>query len=1747
MKYGRTSRHACGGVVPVCVLLSCVLALMSGCGDDVSPTAPTPPQGTGNRPPSAAGSVPDQAVTVSGTAAMVNMAPYFTDPDGDALTYSAVSSNAAVVTTSVSGSTVMLTPVSAGAATTTVTARDLGGLTATQSVAVTVDVGDAHGSTRDAAVPVGSASDTAASLDTQGDVDYFSLDISASAALTVETTGGADTFGQLESQDGLIIASADVGGSGGNFRIERQIPAATYYVRVSGATRNVTGPYMLLVRTSDATPPGPRSQGAPDLTVYAVSVATNPSGTSPGGSFTLSAGVRNDGDAASAATTLRYYRSTDATITTADTSVGTDAVGGLAAAATSSESIDLTAPAAAGTYYYGACVEAVAGESDATNNCSPSVQVSVTEVRAETHPDLAVGSPSVSDSSPTSGATFTLSAAVRNDGDGAAAATTLHYYRSTDATITTADTSVGTDAVGGLAAAATSSESIDLTAPAAAGTYYYGACVDAVAGESAATNNCSPSVQVSVTEVRAETHPDLAVGSPSVSDSSPTSGATFTLSAAVRNDGDGAAAATTLRYYRSTDATITTADTSVGTDAVGGLAAAATSSESIDLTAPSAPGTSYYGACVDAVTGESDTTNNCSSAVSVTVSAPPPPLPAGPDLTVHGIVTVTSLDGTPPGGSFQLGAAVENQGDEPSAVTTLRYYQSTDATITPSDTEVGTDTVGGLSAGATTRIVTDVTAPASAGTYYYGACVDAVTGESDTTNNCSGSVSVVVSESPPQTNPDLAVGSPSVSDSSPTSGATFTLSATVRNDGDGAAAATTLRYYRSTDGTITTSDTSVGTDAVGGLSAGATSPESISLTAPSSAGTSYYGACVDTVTGESDTTNNCSSAVSVTVSAPPPPPPPQTNPDLEVQSPSVNDSSLDTGDSFTLSATVRNDGDGAAAATTLRYYRSTDGTITTSDTSVGTDAVGGLSAGATSPESISLTAPSSAGTSYYGACVDTVTGESDTTNNCSSAVSVTVSAPPPPPPPQTNPDLAVGVALRSATAAWTTGGYIHPVGDGAQRRRRRRGGDDAALLPVDRRDDYDLRHLGGHGRGGGAFRRGDEPRVDQPDGAVVGGHVLLRRVRGHGDGRVGHDEQLLECRVGHCVGAPAPAPAADQPGPGGAVALGERQQPGYRRLVHPVGDGAQRRRRRRGGDDAALLPVDRRDDYDLRHLGGHGRGGGAFRRGDEPRVDQPDGAVVGGHVLLRRVRGHGDGRVGHDEQLLECRVGHCVGAPAPAPAADQPGPGGAVALGERQQPGYRRLVHPVGDGAQRRRRRRGGDDAALLPVDRRDDYDLRHLGGHGRGGGAFRRGDEPRVDQPDGAVVGGHVLLRRVRGHGDGRVGHDEQLLECRVGHCVGAPAPAPAADQPGPGGAVALGERQQPGYRRLVHPVGDGAQRRRRRRGGDDAALLPVDRRDDYDLRHLGGHGRGGGAFRRGDEPRVDQPDGAVVGGHVLLRRVRGHGDGRVGHDEQLLECRSVTVSAPPPPPPPQTNPDLEVQSPSVNDSSLDTGDSFTLSATVRNDGDGAAAATTLRYYRSTDGTITTSDTSVGTDAVGGLSAGATSPESISLTAPSSAGTSYYGACVDTVTGESDTTNNCSSAVSVTVSAPPPPPPPPPPAGPDLMVHGIITVTSLDGTPPGGSFQLGASVRNDGDESSAATTLRYYHSTDATITTSDTEVGTDTVGGLSAGATTRIVTDVTAPASAGTYYYGLCVDAVTGESDTTNNCSGSASVEVTE
>ena len=981
------------------VLSFLVLCQAMGCGDNTSPTAPTPIQVAGNRAPSVSGAIPEQVLTVGGGAtgmAGMDVAPYFVDQDGDTLTYAAVSSDVAVATASVSGSIVMLTPVGVGTATATVTATDPGGLTAAQPVTVMVgqdDVPTTPGSeaSPDLVVASPSVSDSrpaagatfalSVTVRNEGDGDSpaTALRYYQSADATVTTSDadvGTDTVAALAAS-GKASASMDL--------IAPSAPGRYYYGACVDAVADESDATNNCSTSMQVDVPERAPLTNPDLVVASASVSN--SDPAVGATFALSATVRNDGDGESAVTTVRYYRSTESAITTSDAEVGTTAVAELAASGRASASVDLTAPAA-GTYYYGACVDAVVGELDSTNNCSTAVQVTVLESTQapQGDSDLVVVSLWASDSRPAAGAPFTLSATVRNDGVGESQATTLRYYRSTDATITASDTEVGTDAVAPLGASGSGSASVDLTAP-SAGTYYYGACVDAVAGESDATNNCSTSVQVDVPEPPPPSRPDLVVASSSVSDSGPAVGAPFTLSATVRNDGAGTSAATTLRYFRSTDATIATSDTAEGTAAVAALAAAASGSESIVITAPSTAGTYYYGACVDSVAGELDSTNNCSTSVQVDVPEPAPL--TNPDL----VVASASVSNSTPaaGASFTLSATVRNDGDGDAAATTLRYYRSPDATITTSDTAEGSDAVAALAASASGSESIEIAAQSTAGTYYYGACVEAVVGELEITNNCSASVEVTVVEEDTQQlgDPDLAVGSPSVSDDSPQAGAQFTLSTTVRNEGDGAAAATALRYYRSPDATIATSDTAEGSDAVAALAASGSASGSMELTAPSTPGTYYYGACVDAVAGESDTANNCSSSVRVDVESLPP--------DLKVGAPTVSDSSPVEGGSFTLSATVSNVGEGAAAATTLRYYRSTDATISSSDTEAGTDAVEELSASGSSAESVDLTAPSAAGTYYYGACVDAVAGESDTTDNCSSSVRVDVAAAPPTP------------------------------------------------------------------------------------------------------------------------------------------------------------------------------------------------------------------------------------------------------------------------------------------------------------------------------------------------------------------------------------------------------------------------------------------------------------------------------------------------------------------------------------------------------------------------------------------------------------------------------------------------------------------------------------------------------------------------------------------------------------------------------
>ena len=107
------------------------------------------------------------------------------------------------------------------------------------------------------------------------------------------------------------------------------------------------------------------------------------------------------------------------------------------------------------------------------------------------------------------------------------------------------------------------------------------------------------------------------------------------------------------------------------------------------------------------------------------------------------------------------------------------------------------------------------------------------------------------------------------------------------------------------------------------------------------------------------------------------------------------------------------------------------------------------------------------------------------------------------------------------------------------------------------------------------------------------------------------------------------------------------------------------------------------------------------------------------------------------------------------------------------------------------------------------------------------------------------------------------------------------------------------------------------------------------------------------------------------------------------------------------------------------------------------------------------------------------------------------------TVSWSSSNTNVATGTASVTVTLPTTVREPEEPERPDMRPDMLVgTIGAPTGIPVGASFDLLVTVRNDGAGESPATTLRYYRSTDAKITTSDTAVGADDVGVLSASGT---------------------------------------------
>ncbi len=186
----------------------------------VTVSDPPPPPPT-NRAPEIESAVPAQTVETGGSKVVV-VSSHFSDPDKDALTYLAGSSNRTVATVSVSNDTVLVRGVSKGSANVTVTARDPHDAEVSQRFRVTVKEGNAAPEVVSAipAVTLRAGDSTAVDVsghfrDPNGDALGYEAKSSNEAAATVKVSGSNVTVtGVFRGASQVTVTARD--GRGGS-------------------------------------------------------------------------------------------------------------------------------------------------------------------------------------------------------------------------------------------------------------------------------------------------------------------------------------------------------------------------------------------------------------------------------------------------------------------------------------------------------------------------------------------------------------------------------------------------------------------------------------------------------------------------------------------------------------------------------------------------------------------------------------------------------------------------------------------------------------------------------------------------------------------------------------------------------------------------------------------------------------------------------------------------------------------------------------------------------------------------------------------------------------------------------------------------------------------------------------------------------------------------------------------------------------------------------------------------------------------------------------------------------------------------------------------------------------------------------------------------------------------------------------------------------------------------------------------
>ena len=206
-----------------------------------------------------------------------------------------------------------------------------------------------------------------------------------------------------------------------------------------------------------------------------------------------------------------------------------------------------------------------------------------------------------------------------------------------------------------------------------------------------------------------------------------------------------------------------------------------------------APGVYWQLACADdrRAVPESDELNNCRTSAT--------PIEIGrPDLVESAVTEPPAI--LAPGMRFTIFDTAHNASAVTAAATRTRYYLSADGVRADADVLlIGSRNVPALDAGESSTGSRTVTVPDGTplGSYRLLACADDLEKvvESDESNNCLASAGVALVALPDLVASDVT-GLPQ---SAVVGGARFTLTDTTRNQGEGAAAATTTRYYLSQD------------------------------------------------------------------------------------------------------------------------------------------------------------------------------------------------------------------------------------------------------------------------------------------------------------------------------------------------------------------------------------------------------------------------------------------------------------------------------------------------------------------------------------------------------------------------------------------------------------------------------------------------------------------------------------------------------------------------------------------------------------------------------------------------------------------------------------------------------------------------------------------------------------------------------------------------------------------------------------